>query len=498
MARNNRQPRKNNHRSSVKLLQRPENGPGAFADASVDAFLMFDENLNLVSINPAGEKLLGVSLEADAGKNITEIVPDIKRTGRHEKYLSVIETGRPFFADDVIPHPRFGDKHLSIKAFKVWHGVGMIVSDITERKQMEEALRLSEERYRLIVENANEAIVVAQDGMLKFFNSRAIGILGYSKQEMASKLFIELIHPDDQQMVVGRYMARLRGEELPSVYSFRVVDRAGNVRWLEISAVVFNWEGRPATLNFLTDITERRKAEEEKQRMEEQLLLAGRLAAVGELAAGVAHELNNPLAIIQMYSESSKERGDLDDTAKKDLLIIYEQAKRASKITHNLLSFARKHEPEKNMVSVNEIIEKTLEMHSHQLSINNIEVSEELQPGLPMIMADYNQMQQVFMNIIINAEQAMLEAHDRGKLNIKTETTEGMIKISFTDDGPGILESNLKRIFDPFFTTKEVGKETGLGLSICYGIVHAHGGHIYAISKMGEGATFVSEIPITS
>lgn len=141
MARNNSQPRKNNHRSSVKLLQRPENGLGAFADASVDAFLMFDENLNLMSINPAGEKLLGVSAEADAGKNIADIVPDIRRTGRYEKYLSVIETGKPFFADDVIPHPRFGNKHLSIKAFKVWHGVGMIVNDITERKQVEAALR---------------------------------------------------------------------------------------------------------------------------------------------------------------------------------------------------------------------------------------------------------------------------------------------------------------------------------------------------------------------
>jgi signal transduction histidine kinase len=276
------------------------------------------------------------------------------------------------------------------------------------------------------------------------------------------------------------------------------VDKTGNARWVEINAVVFTWEGRAATLNFFTDITEHKKAEEEKQRMEKQLLLSNRLAAVGELSAGVAHELNNPLAIIQMYSEFSKDRSDLDDTAKKDLLIIYEQAKRASKITRNLLSFARKHEPEKSLVSVNEIIEKTLEMHSHQLSINNVEVSEELQPDLPMIMADYNQMQQVFMNIIINAEQAMLEAHGRGKLNIKTETTEGMIKISFTDDGPGISQDNLKRIFDPFFTTKEVGKGTGLGLSICYGIVQAHGGHIYASSKMGEGATFVIEIPITS
>ena len=373
-----------------------------------------------------------------------------------------------------------------------------VTRDITERKKAGEALKLSEERYRLVVENASEAIVVAQDGMLKFSNSRATVMLGYSKEEMASKPFIELIHPDDQQMVAGRYMARLRGEELPAIYSFRAVDRAGNVRWVEISAVVIKWEGSPATLNFLTDITERKKAEGEKQRMEEQLRLAGRLAAVGELSAGVAHELNNPIAAIQGFAQLLTGRNDLDETMKNDLGIIYREAQRAAKITQNLLSFARRHEPEKHLISLNEVIEKTLELRAYQMKVTNIEVVVEFATDLPKTTADFFQMQQVFVNIINNAEQAMVEAHRKGRLVVKTQKAGNMIQATFADDGPGISEDNLKRIFDPFFTTKEVGKGTGLGLSICYGIVEAHGGRIYARSKLGQGATVVVEIPIVA
>lgn len=132
------------------------------------------------------------------------------------------------------------------------------------------------------------------------------------------------------------------------------------------------------------------------------------------------------------------------------------------------------------------------------MKVNNIELSVQLQPDLPLTMADFYQAQQVFMNIIINAEQAMVEAHGKGKLMIKTRIAGNSIQITFTDDGPGISEENINRIFDPFFTTKEVGKGTGLGLSICHGIVQTHGGHIYAKSEPGKGATFVVEMPIVS
>jgi len=490
-------------KKSEEVLRESEERFRAIFDNSIDGILVTDlETKSLYTCNKAMCQMLGYSLEEIRNLKVTDIHPkkdlsyvmtEIERERQGEsagvKVLPLERKDGSVLYAEVTP---------SLVTFAGRRYLAGIFRDISERKRAEEALKSSEERYRLVVDNANEAIVVAQDGMLKFFNSRSIGILGYSKEEMTSKPFIELIHPDDQQMVAGRYMARLRGEELPSVYSFRAVDKTGNVRWVEISAVMITWEGRPATLNFLTDITERKKAEEEKQRMEEQLLLAGRLAAVGELSAGVAHELNNPIAAIQGFAQLLTARNDLDETMKNDLGIVYREAQRAAKITQNLLSFARKHEPEKQLISLNEVIEKTLELRTHQMKVNNIELVVDFAADLPKTMADFFQMQQVFVNVINNAEQAMVEAHGKGRLVVKTQKVGDMIQISFADDGPGIPEENMKRIFDPFFTTKEVGKGTGLGLSICYGLVEAHGGRIYAKSKLGEGATFVVEIPIVS
>jgi two-component system NtrC family sensor kinase len=163
-----------------------------------------------------------------------------------------------------------------------------------------------------------------------------------------------------------------------------------------------------------------------------------------------------------------------------------------------LLSFARRHVPEKRLISINEVIERSLELHIYQMRINNIEMVISLDPNLPMTMADFHQMQQVFVNITANAEQAMTEAHGGGKFWVKTQKINRTVRITFADNGPGIPEKNLGRIFDPFFTTKDVGKGTGLGLSICYGIVQEHCGHLYARSKPGKGATFIVEIPIIS
>ena len=241
---------------------------------------------------------------------------------------------------------------------------------------------------------------------------------------------------------------------------------------------------------------ERRQMEEETLRMGLQLQLAGRLAAVGELAAGVAHELNNPLAAIQAFAQFLAENHSLDEATKRDVQTIYKEAQRASRITSNLLSFARRHKPEKELISINDIIARSLELHAYQMKVNNIEVIVKADPELPMTMADSQQVHQVFVNLIRNAEQAMTEAHGKGTLRVETQVVGDMIRISFSDDGPGIPEGDLKGIFDPFFTTKGVGKGTGLGLSICYGIVQEHGGRLYARSDQIDGATLVVELPI--
>ena len=164
----------------------------------------------------------------------------------------------------------------------------------------------------------------------------------------------------------------------------------------------------------------------------------------------------------------------------------------------NLLAFAREHKPERTYISINDTVEATLALRDYEMKVNNLEVVKELQVDLPRTMADSSQLQQVFFNIALNAEQAMTEAHGRGTLTVRTRQVRDFIRITFADDGPGIPKENLAKIFNPFFTTKPPGKGTGLGLAVCYGIVHEHGGAIRGDSQVGRGATFTVELPMVA
>jgi two-component system, NtrC family, sensor kinase len=234
--------------------------------------------------------------------------------------------------------------------------------------------------------------------------------------------------------------------------------------------------------------------------LQQQLIQSEKLSAIGELISGIAHELNNPLTGVMGYSQLLQLRKDLDDRARDSLLKINNLALRCQKIVKNLLSFARKQKPERRLSDINEILDRTVELRNYELQVNNIEIFRDLDRELPKTIADAHQLQQVFLNVVTNAEQAMLDSNGRGKLMIRTraDIPGGRIAVEITDDGPGIPEPILTKIFDPFFTTKEVGKGTGLGLSLSYGIIKEHGGNIYARSRMGEGSTFVIEIPIIS
>ena len=342
-------------------------------------------------------------------------------------------------------------------------------------------------------------LLVDPDQRITLTNRATLKMLGYGESELIGQpvetIFAE---KDDEKAVVKG----ITGEEpieagsISAETSFRT--KAGKSVPISLSrSVMKDREGKLQGIIYIgRDITERKLAEEEKQRMEEHLQIAGRLAAVGELSAGVAHELNNPLAAIQGFAQFLAQRDNLDETIRSDVETIYKEAQRATRITGNLLSFARRQKPERRLVSINEVVERSLELHAYRTKVNNMEVLLELDTDLPMTMADSDQMQQVFVNVINNAEQAMTETHGRGKLRVKTQKVGRVIRITFTDDGPGISEDNLKRMFDPFFTTKDVGKGTGLGLSICYGLVEGHGGRMYARSKPGKGATIVVEIPL--
>ncbi|HXH28746.1 MAG TPA: ATP-binding protein, partial [Candidatus Polarisedimenticolia bacterium] len=233
---------------------------------------------------------------------------------------------------------------------------------------------------------------------------------------------------------------------------------------------------------------------EEKQ-IREQLMQTEKMAAVGNLVSGVAHELNNPLAGVIGFSQILLERTQ-DPKSRKSVERIHDEAQRAARIVRNLLTFARKHKPESVKVDLNTVLEKTLELRAYDLRVNSITVTTEFDADLPSTMADPNQLQQVFLNIISNAEQAMREAHGKGALRVATRIAGKQIEIDIQDDGPGIKADHLKQIFDPFFTTKPVGKGTGLGLSICLGIIKEHGGAIEARSPAGGGTVFTIRLPV--
>jgi len=233
----------------------------------------------------------------------------------------------------------------------------------------------------------------------------------------------------------------------------------------------------------------------EERRLREQLLQSEKMSAVGQLVSGVAHELNNPLAGVMGYTQLMMSR-PIDPKLRNDLERVFNEAQRAAKIVQNLLTFARKHKPEKRYLGLNGIIEKTLELRAYEMKVSNIVVETAFDPVLPRTLLDFHQMQQVILNIVTNAEQAMLEAHGRGRLAITTRGRGDHVEVRFQDDGPGIPPEHLSRVFDPFFTTKPVGKGTGLGLSICDGIVKEHGGILRVESSPGRGAAFVIELPI--
>ncbi len=360
-----------------------------------------------------------------------------------------------------------------------------------ERNQAEESLRQSEEKLRLMFESVADSITVSDlNGVITNANERTVEMLRLgSKEKLLGKALFEFIpqryHSEvmtvmQQGLIEGtinameNILTRPDGTEFPGEISVSILKNA---------------TGDPTGfITVIKDITERKK-------MEEQLIITDRLASIGELSAGIAHELNNPLTGVIGLSQLLVER-DLPEDVKEDIKLVYSEAQRAAGVVRNMLTFAREHPPAKALLSIHDVISKVLELRAYEQRVSNIEVVRHFAPDLPQIMGDYFQLQQVFLNIVINAEQIMTEVHGKGTLIITTQTTGDIVTVSFADDGPGIPKENLGHIFDPFFTTKEVGKGTGLGLSICHGIISAHSGRIYAESEPGKGATFIVELPL--
>ena len=242
---------------------------------------------------------------------------------------------------------------------------------------------------------------------------------------------------------------------------------------------------------------ERKQTEERERRLQLQLNLSNRLASLGLMIEGIAHEINNPLASVIGFAQMLTYE-DIPENTREDVKTISDNAQRVADIVKNLTAFARQHKLERTYINVNDIIRATLKMRAYPLELSNITVTTQLDPALPPTMADATLLEQAFLNLIINAETEMKLAHGKGNLLITTASVSDIIQVSFTDDGPGIAEANLVHVFDPFFSTRGVGQGTGLGLSVCYGIIAEHNGQISVRSQPGKGAVFTVELPVVA
>src|SRR6267142_1834612 len=364
--------------------------------------------------------------------------------------------------------------------------------DITERREMERRLHQQQEFARRLVDSFPDLILVLDtNAHYTFVSPRCTEVLGYEVDEAHQMEFGGRTHAEDLPSMISLYKDVIAGRQTFASVEVRVRHKLGD--WRRIR---FNFSPLSDENGSIEGVVLSGRDVTDLKRLEEQLIQAEKLAAMGQMLAGVAHELNNPLTAILGVTELLREREGTDDPTKRQLELTHRQARRAARIVQNLLEFSRPASPHKKSLDVNSLVERTLQLHEHSLRRNNIEVEFRTQPGLPGVIGDANQLIQIFLNLVTNAEQAIREVRDSGRIQIRLASNANRVTITVQDDGVGIRPEALPRIFDPFYTTKRPGGGTGLGLSICMSIIREHGGSIEAETLPAGGTAFTVYLPI--
>jgi len=462
------------------------------------AVTITDMEKNIVYVNPAHKNIFGYDSEDLIGTPGSILFSIHDPSGISDKiYDAIVAVG---WEGERISIRKNGDVFPSYEKISLVKdqdgnplGIVSIIDEITERKRLEQALKESEERYRTLVETASTAIIALDEkGKIILYNPSAEKVFLYSKPELADKTMLSLIDEINEDV---SYLDNLIG----TTTELSGINKNGDKFPIEITLSKCIIQGKNIYTAIILDITERKN-------LQNQLIQSAKLAAIGELISGITHEVKNPIAVVMGYSEMLLGETNIDEETKKVIKIIFSESERAGKVLQNMLSFARQDTHNKEPVILNNIIDMTLELADFDLRKNTIKVIKKFDANLPSILGESNQLQQVFLNLIINAQQAIADNGSEGTITIETskeiagepDSGNGFVRVTLSDDGRGIPKKILDKIFDPFFTTKPEGVGTGLGLSVSLGIIKDHNGNIEVKSVENEGTSFNIQFPFPS
>ncbi|NNF99972.1 MAG: PAS domain S-box protein [Desulfobacteraceae bacterium] len=468
-------------------------------NAIPDILGVLDLAHNIIRYNQAGYDFFSTDHGGIAGKKCYHMIGRTTPCGNCAVTES-LETGMPARVEKYLENTGVW---LDARAYPIFDHQGNVVKvvehlrDISEMKTTVSALRESEDKYRGLVDNANDAIFILQDDRIKFPNPKARQMARELNFKTDQTHFSEYIHPDDREKVAKLHQQRISGKNVPPSYSFKLMKYDGSVIWVELNSARINWDGKPATLNFLRDITRQKK-------LEAQFHEAQRLDSLGTLGGGIAHDFNNLLMGIQgnlslLFLDFTEEHEHYDKLKRIEQCVAS-----GSHLTKQLLGFARGGKYMVRPTNLNEVVQKSTYMFGR--TKKDIKIHGNYQKDIWTAEVDKGQIDQVLMNLLLNAAQAM---ETNGDIYLKTDNfivdetlarehdlkPGKYVKISVADTGPGIAPKNISRIFEPFFSTKEIGMGTGLGLASSFGIIKNHYGAIKVHSQNGNGAVFEIFIP---
>ncbi|MGA9570311.1 MAG: PAS domain-containing protein [Candidatus Acidiferrales bacterium] len=478
---------------NVRLFSRVEQSRKQWVedfDAISDFIVVHDAGNRVLRLNRALAETLGLRPTEAIGYEIDrlEILDSPPREGNC-----------PFCRNPRLAHEEFiheaGERTFLISASRIHNAQGNdwrtihVMKDITDRRVAERRYRRERDFNKNILNNTQSMILVLDTAGLVSYANRRCFEAGYREQDLLGQLLVELVTPARRPLLAEALERTLQGAALDNleVPLFRGSGTPGQFS-ISLSPMRDEQGEINSVVVVMTDITDAAS-------LQAKLMHTEKMAALGQLVSGVAHEVNNPLAAIVGFTDLLLENPAVPDDAKEELQVILQEAQRTRVIVQNLLSFARQMPAQREPAQVNTILKQTMKLRAYDLENHGVELTEKYAVELPMIIGDPHQLQQVFLNILNNAYDAVQEIRRTGKIEVQTLHRGDKIEIMFRDNGPGI--SQIDRVFDPFFTTKEVGKGTGLGLSICYGIIQAHRGEIVAKNNPdGDGSTFIVRLPI--